>query len=161
MKRKSVALNKLYQISTRNIVIKLNYQRSEQPYFLELVQKFDSRGTLRALNVDALPFVVSRIFTIEVEKSETIRGQHAHKTCFQAFHVTGGTCQFTIKNLSGVQIYNVTSDQVFVVPPYNWCEIKFTSSQTHLIVLASHLYDENDYIHTEPLTSEIDSRYDL
>ena len=34
-----------------------------------------------------------------------------------------------------------------LVPPMNWCEITYKDENTILLVLASHDYDPNDYIH--------------
>lgn len=132
-------------------MVRLEYQDAEFPYFLNFLVKEDARGKLTALEFSEIPFQVSRYFAISVNDSGLIRGGHAHKECWQAFFACVGTQKILVKNLSGSKTFDLKADQLLIVPPYNWCEVRFNSKDSIMGVFASHPYDHQDYLITEPI----------
>lgn len=94
-----------------------------------------------------LPFETKRIFYIYDIPVGTIRGEHAHKTCHELIVAASGA--FTVKLDDGEATKEVLLDQPDVglhIPPGIWAsEMKFSGGAICL-VLASHDYDEGDYI---------------
>ena len=110
----------------------------------------DSRGVLLSIDFEEFSFKINRFFSISVNGIEQVRGRHAHKLCWQVFASQGGLSYVRIRNLDSENEFVLAPGQALVVPPYNWCEVKFESTQTYLNVFASHAYDPNDYIEVEP-----------
>jgi len=80
----------------------------------------------------------------------SIRGQHAHKECWQFVYASESGITLNIKNTSGSNVFVLDSSMGLLIPPYNWIEIHFQEKRSKLNVLASHPYDPNDYIYESP-----------
>ena len=128
----------------------IDYIDAESPYILEFQVHDDLRGRLVAFEFAQIPFEIKRFFCISVADNRMVRGQHAHKLCWQLFSSVKDECYITTKNTLGQQEFVLTQNLALVVPPYNWCEIKFQSTNSNLNVFASHPYDSNDYIFSIP-----------
>lgn len=126
------------------------YRNAESPFYLDFTVKNDDRGKLLALEFHELPFQVNRYFSISVNDSSYSRGSHAHKKCWQAFFACQGSLKIVVKNTSGIQHFVLEPPRILVVPPYNWCEIRFDSKNSYMGVLASHPYQHEDYLLTQP-----------
>ena len=76
-----------------------------------------------------------------------IRGVHAHKNLYQLFLTLNG--QFTLKIYDGSESKEIIleDNSAFLVVPGIWRELKDFSNETIIVVLASELYDPDDYIH--------------
>ncbi len=105
-------------------------------------------GNITSLNngIDA-PFEVKRIFYIYDIPSGADRGAHAHKECHQLLIAITGS--FEVEVFDGREKANFFLNQPNIglhIPPGIWAsEINFSGGGICL-VLASHEYDENDYI---------------
>lgn len=126
------------------------YFPTERPFILHFQEMIDDRGDLFALELNQLPFSIKRYFVISVRDSSITRGRHAHKTCWQAINPQGGSCSVNVINLDISEIFEIEPFEVLVVPPFNWCEVKFHSTLTKVHVFASHEFDSNDYIYPKP-----------
>ena len=89
-----------------------------------------------------------RFFFIYETKSDLPRGGHAHKDCIQALICVQG--EATISAFDGYDKTNISlsskEDMCLLVNPGIWLDIEFMSNDTRLLVLASHQYDEDDYL---------------
>ena len=107
-------------------------------------------GRLSVIDYAALPFDPVRQFWIENVSSDAVRGQHAHRTCWQAFFLTGnGTCAFNA-HLGPDEFQEGTlslKTPLYIATPLTWLEFRDFSPGACLLVLCSHAYDPNDYIH--------------
>lgn len=122
------------------------------PYLIDISTHKDSRGTLLTFDLSDIPFKVTRIFTLSVNTKDAIRGGHSHKECWQALIPISGRVVVRHINLDGIWLNDSLSPKdCLVLPPNNWCELIFDSSETHVLVLASHKYDKNDYIYEIPV----------
>jgi UDP-2-acetamido-3-amino-2,3-dideoxy-glucuronate N-acetyltransferase len=109
---------------------------------------FDHRGSLAAAELaEILPFTPARYFVVFQVPSENIRGEHAHRQCWQ--FLTCLTGQFTVHLDDGRTQADVVLDTPgmgVVIPPLVWASQYNYSADSVLVVLASHRYDPDDYI---------------
>jgi UDP-2-acetamido-3-amino-2,3-dideoxy-glucuronate N-acetyltransferase len=115
---------------------------------LELPQIQDSRGLLSFAQVEeSLPFPVARYFLVYGVPNRQIRGEHAHKTLHQFLVCVGGSC--AVRIFDGHNSDEVRLDRPELglhVPPMVWTTQYKFSSDAALLVLASDVYREADYI---------------
>jgi hypothetical protein len=108
----------------------------------------DSLGTLQVLEFnEKIPFTPKRIFTLsEVPKGAT-RGCHAHLDCEQFIFLQSGSVRLKIFDGSKWEDTKLEGLAVSVyVPRLNWVELSDFSTNAVVLVLASHHYEEADYI---------------
>lgn len=98
-------------------------------------------------NNNQIPFEVKRIFYLYDIPGGEDRGAHAHKECHQLIVAASGS--FEVKLDDGNEKKTVMLNQPnkgLYLPPGIWAsEVNFSSGAICL-VLASHKYDEKDYI---------------
>lgn len=94
-----------------------------------------------------IPFDIKRVFYIYDIPGGEDRGAHAHKECHQFLVATSGS--FEIELNDGVIKRTVTLNRPYFglhIPPGIWAAEKGFSSGAVCLVLASHTYNEGDYI---------------
>ena len=128
----------------------IEYLNTSNPTEFKLESFEDSRGFLSVLPFTELPFIPKRLFAVTPNLNLEPRGKHAHKNCWQLIIVTAGALKINYANNSTDETLNLVFGQALLVPPWNWCEVIFESINSSFVVLASHLYDENDYITERP-----------
>jgi len=100
-------------------------------------------------NNKEIPFTVQRVFYLYDIPGGENRGAHAHKECHQFLVAASGS--FEVQLDDGNTKRTVMLNQPYKglhVPPGIWAsEVNFSSGAICL-VLASHSYNENDYIRT-------------
>jgi hypothetical protein len=115
---------------------------------LELHRINNRSGNITAIqNNDEIPFDVKRIFYLYDIPGGESRGAHAHKECHQFLVAASGS--FEVQLDDGKVKKTVMLNQPYRglhIPPGIWAsEVNFSSGAICL-VLASHKYDENDYL---------------
>ena len=108
----------------------------------------DLRGSLSFGEVDQqLPFKPQRYFVISDVPSMEVRGEHAHRELHQFLVCLKGSCAIIVDD--GKFRDEITLDRPefgVYLPPMIWgIQYKFTSDAI-LLVLASDVYDADDYI---------------
>ena len=106
------------------------------------------KGTLSFVeNLENIPFAIKRIFYLYDIPGGESRGAHAHKECHQ--FLIAGSGSFNVLLYDGKSKKTVTLNQPYKglhIPPGIWAsEVNFSSGSVCL-VLASHKFDESDYI---------------
>ncbi len=100
-------------------------------------------------NNKEIPFTVQRVFYLYDIPGGENRGAHAHKECHQFLVAASGS--FEVQLDDGNTKRTVMLNQPYKglhIPPGIWAsEVNFSSGAICL-VLASHSYNENDYIRT-------------
>lgn len=94
-----------------------------------------------------IPFDVKRSYYLYDVPGGESRGGHAHKELYQLIVAAGGSFDITIDD--GSVKRTVTLNRPYhglLVVPGIWRELDNFSSGSVCLVLASHKYDENDYI---------------
>ncbi|MCS4534143.1 sugar 3,4-ketoisomerase [Neisseria montereyensis] len=115
---------------------------------LSLQSHGDERGSLIALEQDKnIPFIIKRVYYLYGTKPGISRGFHAHKHLSQVAIAVRGSCRFVLDD--GKEKINVVLDnpaQGLLIESNIWREMHDFSEDCVLMVLASELYDESDYI---------------
>ena len=102
-------------------------------------------------NDKEFPFAVKRVFYLYDIPGGESRGAHSHKQCHQVLVAASGAFEVLLDDGSTTrQVLLNRPDIGLHIPPGLWAsEINFSSGAICL-VLASHLYDERDYIRQYP-----------
>lgn len=108
----------------------------------------DERGQLVALEeYKEIPFKIKRVYYMYDTGPNVTRGLHAHKSLQQILICIHGSCKIRLDN--GVEKEIVLLDKPnegLYVSNTMWREMFDFSEDAVLMVLASELYDEEDYI---------------
>ncbi|WP_323938018.1 sugar 3,4-ketoisomerase [Aeromonas caviae] len=108
----------------------------------------DERGSLLALEGNKnIPFDIKRVYYIYGTQNGVARGFHAHKELKQVAICLNGSCRFVMDN--GIEKSDVvlnSPSQGLLIDTMQWHEMYDFSSDCILLVLASDVYDEADYI---------------
>lgn len=119
------------------------------PQLVELSGFDDHRGRLVVGELNQqLPFVVERFFFVSKVPEGEPRGIHAHKECHQFLVCVAGSVKAMVDD--GDTRTVVTLDRPTLglhMPPLTWGAQYDYSPDAVLLVLASHSYDADDYIH--------------
>ena len=115
---------------------------------IELPRIGDRNGSITAVNNSLeIPFEVNRVFYLYDIPGGESRGAHAHKECHQ--FLIAATGSFEVELFDGTVRRTVSLNRPNIglhIPPGIWAsEVNFSSSSICL-VLASHNYQEEDYI---------------
>jgi hypothetical protein len=115
---------------------------------LNLRKISDRRGNITPLeNNKDVPFDVKRVFYLYDIPGGESRGAHAHKECHQFLIAASGSFEVSLDDGNVQRIVQLNRPFVGLhIPPGIWAsEINFSSGSICL-VMASHLYNEGDYI---------------
>ena len=117
---------------------------------LDLPKIYDPRGNLTvAEQMRNVPFEVKRVYwTYDVPAGER-RGGHAHKECVEFIIAVSGSFTVTLDDGKGNRKdFHLNHPwQGLLVPTGIWRTLEDFSSGAVCLVLASELYDEDDYIY--------------
>lgn len=111
-------------------------------------QHGDHRGQLVALEEGKeIPFQVKRVYYMYDTVEGVRRGYHAHKCLEQILVCVHGSCKILLDNGKETAVVNLdTPYEGLYISNDIWREMYDFSSDAVLMVLASELYDEADYI---------------
>lgn len=108
----------------------------------------DIRGNLCAIEQQRhVPFDIARVFYLYDVPSGSSRGGHAHLALHQVVLPLSGS--FNIRLHDGHEEETVMLNRANIglhIPPMVWGELGNFSSGSVCCVLASHVYEESDYI---------------
>lgn len=108
----------------------------------------DDRGQLIALEeFNDIPFRIKRVYYMYDTAVGVVRGKHAHKSLEQILICIHGTCKIRLDNGCEKKIVNLEKPYEGLYVANNmWREMYDFSPDAVLMVLASDVYDEKDYI---------------
>ena len=111
-------------------------------------QHGDHRGQLVALEEGKeIPFQVKRVYYMYDTVEGVRRGYHAHKCLEQILICVHGSCKILLDNGKETAVVNLdTPYEGLYISNDMWREMYDFSDDAVLMVLASELYDEADYI---------------
>lgn len=115
---------------------------------IEINEHGDERGLLAVLEGDnSIPFSIKRVFYIYGTQRDVRRGFHGHYKTRQALISISGSCTVYLDNLQRkTDVVLDSPTKVLLLEPNDWHEMYDFSPDCVLLVLASHLYDPQDYI---------------
>lgn len=108
----------------------------------------DDRGQLVALEeFRDIPFSIKRVYFMYDTGAGIVRGYHAHKCLKQILICIHGTCKILLDNGEEKKVIPLERPYEGLYVDNNmWREMFDFSPDAVLLVLASELYDESDYI---------------
>ena len=111
-------------------------------------QHGDERGQLVALEEHKdIPFEIKRVYYMYDTGKGVTRGQHAHKSLEQILICIHGSCKLMLDNGKEKKIVSLeTPYEGLYISNNIWREMYDFSSDAVLMVLASDVYKEEDYI---------------
>lgn len=111
-------------------------------------QHGDDRGQLIALEeYNDIPFEIKRVYYMYDTKEGVRRGFHAHKNLEQILVCVHGSCDVLLDNGREKKIISLEKPyEGLYVPNDMWREMYNFSEDAVLLVLASDIYREEDYI---------------
>ncbi|WP_226000458.1 sugar 3,4-ketoisomerase [Paenibacillus sp. BJ-4] len=123
-----------------------SYEYTSQ--LIKISELGDERGMLAVIEEHKdLPFEIKRVFYIYGTKHDIRRGFHAHYKTRQALVAVAGSCKVYLDNAKRkTDVLLDNPAKVLILEPNDWHEMYDFSSDCVLLVLASHLYDAEDYI---------------
>ncbi len=117
---------------------------------VEIATFIDDRGMLTVSNLDVdKMFVAKRIYSLSGVPKDSIRGMHAHKKLQQIFFCLSGTFDMKVSDGKNHDFVNLRSGSCgYYLPGGYWRELSNFSENAVCLVLASDVYDPNDYLYT-------------
>ena len=126
-----------------------NRQTTVEDCKLIALSKIQNRsGNITVLeNGHNMPFDTKRIFYLYDIPGGESRGAHAHKECHQFIIATSGSFEVKLEDGNDKLIVSLNQPNIGLhIPPGIWAsEVNFSGGAICL-VLASHAYNEKDYI---------------
>lgn len=115
---------------------------------IELQRIQDRRGNLSPVtNFVEIPFQIRRLFYIYDIPGGADRGAHAHKECHQFLCAASGAFSVSLDDGGTKRIVTLNRPNIGLhIPPGIWASEMGFSSGAVCLVLASHGFDEQDYI---------------
>lgn len=108
----------------------------------------DDRGQLISLEeFNDIPFRIKRVYYMYNTLEGVVRGRHAHKKLEQILVCINGSCKVRLDNGKEKKVVVLENPyEGLYVSNDMWREMYDFSPDAVLVVFASELYDENDYI---------------
>lgn len=107
----------------------------------------DPRGNLAVVEKDTIPFQIQRVYYLFDVPSDAYRGGHAHKEQYEFLIALSGSFEVVLDD--GVEKEKVLLNKPnkgLLIPTMMWRELENFSSGAVCLVLASDVFDEEDYI---------------
>ncbi len=108
-----------------------------------------ARGDLTALELPKIiPFPVKRIFLVHHVSDFEVRGEHAHKKCWQFLIAAAGSITVDVNDGEVTETFLLNEPtKGLLIPPLIWGTQYNYSPNGSLLVLASEEFDPDDYLH--------------
>ncbi len=115
---------------------------------IKLPKFSDSRGNLTFIEKSTLiPFDIRRVYYLYQVPKNSQRGAHGHIELEQLVIAINGSFDIELDDASNKKSYHLDSpDQGLYITNGIWRDIKSFSDNAVCLVLASLIYNENDYI---------------
>ena len=107
----------------------------------------DYRGNIAIIEGDVLPFEVKRVYYLFDVPSSAKRGGHAHKEQLEFLIPLSGSFDVVLKDGNLTQKVTLNKpDKGLLINTNTWRELENFSSGSVCLVLASDVFNEEDYI---------------
>jgi len=116
--------------------------------WLSVPGKSDERGNINFLEFDQkLGFVPRRLFWLHGIAPGQWRGRHGHRESHLVTLVMNGSCKVHLDDGSVRETVALDDPgRALHIPPMVWHELTDFAPQTTILVVASTLYDEGEYL---------------
>ncbi len=107
----------------------------------------NSLGNIAVVENDVIPFDIKRVYYLYDIPSSSVRGGHSHKNLEQVLIAVSGSFDVILKDGNMVRTVTLNKpDKGLFIKKNTWREIENFSSGAVCLVLASTVYNEDDYI---------------
>ena len=114
---------------------------------VEIPKIKDIRGNLSVVEKDIIPYEIKRVYYLYDVPSDAYRGGHAHKEQLELLIALSGSFEVTLDDgKSKRSIILNKPNKGLLIPKGIWRELQDFSSGSVCLVLASDVFDEEDYI---------------
>lgn len=104
-------------------------------------------GNIGVIENDTIPFEIKRVYYLYDVPSTALRGGHAHKQLQQMLVALSGSFDVILKDGKNQQTVTLNKpDKGLLINSNTWRELENFSSGAVCMVLASEVYNEDDYI---------------
>jgi len=114
---------------------------------IEIPKIEDTRGNIAVIEKDVIPFEVKRVYYLYDVPSSASRGGHSHINQLEFLVALSGSFDVVLKD--GQNIEKVTLNKPnkgLLIKTHTWRELENFSSGSVCLVLASDVFNEEDYI---------------
>jgi len=114
---------------------------------LDIPKIKDPRGNLAVIENNVIPFEIKRVYYLFDVPSGSTRGGHAHKKLSQFIIALSGSFDVLVQD--GVDKKRISLNNPskgLLITPGIWRELENFSSGSVCLVIASDVYQEDDYI---------------
>ena len=118
-------------------------------FIVQLPKASDERGSLAFGEAERhIPFAIKRIFWTYDIQGDSVRGDHAHRTCEMVLFPIGGSFDIEIDDGENMTTLHMDDPSRGVyIPPIVWCRLMNFTKDAACISLDSEEYRDEDYIH--------------
>lgn len=114
---------------------------------IDIPKIHDVRGNLSVVEGNTIPFEIKRVYYLYDVPSDAERGGHAHKNLQQFLAALSGSFDVVLDDGNTKKIITLNKPNIgLLIPTGIWRELQNFSSGSVCLVLASAIFDENDYI---------------
>ncbi len=107
----------------------------------------EPRGNLAIIENGTIPFDIKRVYYLYDVPSDAYRGGHAHKNLKQLLIAVSGSFDVVLKNGTETKVVTLNKpDKGLLIENNTWRELENFSSGAICLVVASEVFNENDYI---------------
>lgn len=107
----------------------------------------DRRGNLAFIQEDVIPFEFKRVYYLFDVPSNSFRGSHSHINQCEVLVALSGSFEVVLNDGTEKKSFLLNKPNVgLYIPTGIWRELENFSSGAVCLVLASDVYDEEDYI---------------
>lgn len=125
-----------------------NYTTVNDCKVIEFEKNHREKGNITVVeNAKEIPYDINRVYYLYDVPGGEERGGHAHKELYQILIAAGGSFDVELDDGNEKRTVHLNRPyQALKIVPGIWRELKNFSSGSCCLVLASHRYDEGDYI---------------
>lgn len=104
-------------------------------------------GNIAVIENDVIPFEIKRVYYLFDIPSSAVRGGHSHKNLQQVLIAISGSFDVVLKDGKTQKTITLNKpDKGLLIDNNIWRELENFSSGAVCLVLASNVFDEEDYI---------------
>lgn len=114
---------------------------------VDLTVHGDERGNLVAIEKGSgIDFDIKRVYYIWGSENNVVRGKHAHKSLEQLIICVSGSCDFILQSDENHELIHLDQpNKALYIGENVWREFTNFSKDCVVMVLASEVYDKNEY----------------
>lgn len=114
---------------------------------IEVPKIHDTRGNLSVIEGNTIPFKIERVYYLYDVPSGSERGGHSHNDQQEFLIALSGSFDVVLKDGNSEKIITLNKPNFgLLIPTGIWRELQNFSSGSVCLVLASDVFDEDDYI---------------